>query len=396
MKILSLSPHFFAWHFPLGTFDNFQLFTFNFQLDNKDHLGNNRLSYTLDPETNQIKILEENHYYPFGLKHGAYNQTRKDVKYQELAASKKEVKQVVPEAVKFKYYYQSLSRLDKGKVGKQERQDELGLNWDSFKYRNYDYAIRRFMSVDPLAEKYPYNSTYAFQENKMGLGRELEGLELEARDENTGVVGSGPVDLDSNDNLTEVETTAEGWSESLPAVTVTYNKPPQINTNDSQTYNPPEIVSEPTESEIQLGKYYEELHQQAENERKNLEAMYLREPVFSGYYGGANQYPVISSAMFSLISPDALIMEGVATTIETGANAYRIANSWSNVVKMTGKGMTFTKKGKMYRNSIRISNQMLRVSKSVRNISGADGTFSILQDIYNYYQLPKKIKNENN
>lgn len=34
------------------------------------------------------------------------------------------------------------------------------------------------MSIDPLAEKYSYNSTYAFQENKMGLGRELEGLEL--------------------------------------------------------------------------------------------------------------------------------------------------------------------------------------------------------------------------
>ena len=133
----------------------------------KDHLGNNRLSYTLDPKTHQIKILEENHYYPFGLKHGNYNAIRKDVKYQELAASKKEVKQVVPEAVKFKYYYQE-----------QERQDELGLNWDSFKYRNYDYAIGRFMSVDPLAEKYPYNSTYAFQENKLGLGRELEGLEL--------------------------------------------------------------------------------------------------------------------------------------------------------------------------------------------------------------------------
>jgi hypothetical protein len=32
--------------------------------------------------------------------------------------------------------------------------------------------------VDPLSNKYPYNSTYAFQENKMGLGIELEGLEL--------------------------------------------------------------------------------------------------------------------------------------------------------------------------------------------------------------------------
>ncbi|MFW0739951.1 RHS repeat-associated core domain-containing protein, partial [Flavobacterium sp. T12S277] len=60
----------------------------------------------------------------------------------------------------------------------QERQDELGLNWDSFKWRNYDMAIGRFMSIDPLAEKYAYNSTYAFQENKMGMGRELEGLEI--------------------------------------------------------------------------------------------------------------------------------------------------------------------------------------------------------------------------
>ncbi len=133
----------------------------------KDHLGNNRLSYTLDPRTNHVKILEENNYYPFGLKHGNYNAIRKDVKYKEELASKKEIKQVMTAQMKFKYYYQE-----------QERQDELGLNWDSFKYRNYDYAIGRFMSVDPLAEKYPYNSTYAFQENKLGLGRELEGLEL--------------------------------------------------------------------------------------------------------------------------------------------------------------------------------------------------------------------------
>ena len=132
------------------------------------------------------------------------------MKYKEQAASKKEVKQVMPEAVKFKYLYQE-----------QERQDELGLNWDSFKYRNYDYAIGRFMSVDPLAEKYPYNATYAFQENKMGLGRELEGLELEYRD-NNGIVHAGPFDQDNvPDNWQQVETTADGWSESLPAVEIT-------------------------------------------------------------------------------------------------------------------------------------------------------------------------------
>src|SRR5690606_23623059 len=98
--------------------------------------------------TRSVAIIEENNYYPFGLKHQGYNN-------------------ISPSNNVYKYKYQG-----------QERQDELNLNWDSFKWRNYDFAIGRFMSIDPLAEKYPYNSTYAFQENKMGLGRELEGLEL--------------------------------------------------------------------------------------------------------------------------------------------------------------------------------------------------------------------------
>jgi len=62
-------------------------------------------------------------------------------------------------------------------VDGQERQDELGLNWDSFKYRNYDYAIGRFMNIDPLAEDYPYMSTYQFAGNKSTWSREIEGLE---------------------------------------------------------------------------------------------------------------------------------------------------------------------------------------------------------------------------
>src|SRR5690554_3634762 len=119
----------------------------------KDHLGNNRLVYAdlnkdgvINPAT---EIIEENNYYPFGLKHKGYN---------ELSTEN-------PAGHKYKFQ-------------EQERNEELGLNWDSFKWRNYDYAIGRFMNIDPLSEKYPYNSTYAFQENKMGLGRELEGLEL--------------------------------------------------------------------------------------------------------------------------------------------------------------------------------------------------------------------------
>jgi len=41
-----------------------------------------------------------------------------------------------------------------------------------------DPATGRFWQIDPLAEDFMYNSTYAFQENKMGMGVELEGREL--------------------------------------------------------------------------------------------------------------------------------------------------------------------------------------------------------------------------
>jgi RHS repeat-associated protein len=79
---------------------------------------------------------------------------------------KKQIKQIPPEQVRYKYKFQG-----------QERQDELHLNWDSFKWRNYDFATGRFMSIDPLAEKYPHNSTYAFSENRVIDAVELEGLE---------------------------------------------------------------------------------------------------------------------------------------------------------------------------------------------------------------------------
>jgi RHS repeat-associated protein len=107
----------------------------------KDHLGNIRISYD-----KTLAIKDENNYYPFGLKHMGYGAPIVNSNY--------------------KYKYQG-----------QERQDELGLNWDSFKWRNYDPAISRFMSIDPLAEDYSYQSPYAFCENTPIAFRELEGLE---------------------------------------------------------------------------------------------------------------------------------------------------------------------------------------------------------------------------
>jgi len=61
----------------------------------------------------------------------------------------------------------------------QETDDEIygGENAVSYKYRVHDPRLGRFLSLDPLAPKYPHNSPYAFSENRVIDGVELEGLE---------------------------------------------------------------------------------------------------------------------------------------------------------------------------------------------------------------------------
>ena len=46
-----------------------------------------------------------------------------------------------------------------------------------FKYRAYDTRLGRFFAVDPLSASYPWNSPYAFAENRPIDGIDLEGLE---------------------------------------------------------------------------------------------------------------------------------------------------------------------------------------------------------------------------
>ena len=47
----------------------------------------------------------------------------------------------------------------------------------SFKWRNYMPDVGRFFNIDPLSEKYAYQSHYNFSENAVVAHRELEGLE---------------------------------------------------------------------------------------------------------------------------------------------------------------------------------------------------------------------------
>jgi len=106
---------------------------FNYVYNYTDHLGNVRVSYQKESD-GSLKVLEENNYYPFGLKHEGYNNSN-------LANTN------------YKYKYNG-----------KELQDELNLNLYDYGARNYDPSIGRWMNVDPLAEQMkrysPYN--YAF------------------------------------------------------------------------------------------------------------------------------------------------------------------------------------------------------------------------------------------
>ncbi|MEP6804830.1 MAG: RHS repeat-associated core domain-containing protein [Flavobacterium sp.] len=152
-----------------GYFDNInQKYVFQY----KDHLGNVRISYAKNPITNVLEIIEESNYYPFGLKHQNYNGGSKQIAYN----------------------YKFLG---------QERQDELGLNWDTFRHRNYDYAIGRFFGVDPVSEEYMSISTYQFAHNNPVWKIEIEGLE--------GAPSNGKQDISNHEPIKVKNTPVQGF-----------------------------------------------------------------------------------------------------------------------------------------------------------------------------------------
>lgn len=113
----------------------------------KDHLGNVRVSFVKNLD-NSLKVMDTNDYYPFGL--SFLKPFGQSSVYDPMA---------IP--YNFKFQEQELQ--------------ETGFY--SFKWRNYMPDAGRFFNIDPLSEKYAYQSHYNFSENKVVAHRELEGLE---------------------------------------------------------------------------------------------------------------------------------------------------------------------------------------------------------------------------
>ncbi len=100
-----------------------------------------------------LEILEENNYYPFGLKHKGYNNNPIS---SNIALKKK--------------------------FAGEEFEDELGKNTVAFQWRDYDPAIARFNKIDRYAEKYLDISPYSYTANNPIRFREIKGDSLNVYD----------------------------------------------------------------------------------------------------------------------------------------------------------------------------------------------------------------------
>lgn len=114
-------------------------YTFNYFIT--DHLGNNR---ALISQTGTL--LQENHYYPFGIQ---------------------------IEALTIHNAQCTNNYLYNGK----ELQDNFGLDWYEYGFRMYDPQIGRFPSLDPKANEFAFVSPYNYAENEPVASIDLWGLQ---------------------------------------------------------------------------------------------------------------------------------------------------------------------------------------------------------------------------
>ncbi|WDO13629.1 RHS repeat-associated core domain-containing protein [Flavobacterium sp. WW92] len=131
-----------------------------------------------DPQNpNVLKILEENHYYPFGLKHTNYNSDLLVHRADQGSLKIMDPNTPVPLVLVLPYGY---------KYNGKEFQDEMGMNWYDYGARNYDPAIGRWMNVDPLAETSRRWSPYTYCYNNPLVFVDPDGMQAKWKPDRNG------------------------------------------------------------------------------------------------------------------------------------------------------------------------------------------------------------------
>jgi RHS repeat-associated protein len=170
----------------------------------KDHLGNTRLSYN-----KSLSIIEENNYYPFGLKQIDNNNI---INSSGNAA-----------ANKYKY---------NGK----EFQDELQLNVYDYGARNYDPAIGRWMNIDPLAETSRRFSPYTYALDNPVYYIDPDGMmAVDSDPPNTRIISNQVSNSFKYDDKGETKGTDKIQQAVVSTMTITDSNGQAIQTMDSTT-----------------------------------------------------------------------------------------------------------------------------------------------------------------
>ncbi len=129
----------------------------------RDHLGNLRVSLTFDKEGKAL-ILQEHHYYPFGLRHKGYGLPPAQIRYD---ADRDKIFTVQNVAGRYKYWYNG-----------KEWQEDLDYDVYSYGWREYDPALGRFMVMDRFAEKYASLTPYQYAGNNPVFFVDMKGDSL--------------------------------------------------------------------------------------------------------------------------------------------------------------------------------------------------------------------------
>jgi RHS repeat-associated protein len=110
--------------------------------------------------------------------------------------------------------------------GSQEKDNEIygAGNCYSYEYRMHDPRLGRFMSVDPLAYVYPWNSPYAFAENKVIMYTDLEGRETDPVPATQKQSDGNYTTAIDNTNTAGVALTYEEIQDAIHNHNVAYNK----------------------------------------------------------------------------------------------------------------------------------------------------------------------------
>ncbi|PJC06076.1 MAG: hypothetical protein CO068_13065, partial [Flavobacteriaceae bacterium CG_4_9_14_0_8_um_filter_34_30] len=207
-----------------------------------DHLGNVRLSYTQDPQTGALAILEEQHYYPFGLQHKNYRAERQKTARWAVLANEpacragitkidreealKTLKEAAPPTVPLQnpgYMY---------KFQTKELQDELGLNWYDFGLRQYDPALGRMLQIDPVTHH--SQSPYTAFDNNPVFWSDPDGADTVDPIKDKTTVISSYVDKSNNTFITQTTTNTTTTTNDDGSVSVSYSSASITNKVDAE------------------------------------------------------------------------------------------------------------------------------------------------------------------